>query len=749
MLENKQTASLGLWCWKTIVQNGIPAILLLASVMMGIAGAFSIDDHVAAQKTERNVLDETKATHSPIHITTNGEFTAANGVTGGSGTPADPYIIENWVIDAYGGSYCIWIENTNAHFVIRNCTVMNATNTGALPYACGIALVNARNGILQGNNATNNHIGMLLQASTNLNIADNVVYESNYYSIALDSSTNTTITNNTITAQLFGIFLRLSTNITVSSNNISVLYTGIGLLGTENVTVSSNSMWNTGLFVFGNTLAQWNTHEIETTNAVNGKPVYYYKNQNGGSAPSDAGQIILANCTNMTISSLLLSNTFAGIQLGFSSNNTITSNTISLCPYGITLQFSSENTISANELNTTGYGVALEYSSKTNTVANNSISNTRYGIYAYLAENNIISGNNAFSNSYSIYLWVSENNTITNNNLSNNHHGLYLYYGSHNNSILHNTILASGSEGIYMHCTNSNHLTGNKMENCGILVYGYDVVNWNSHEIDTTNTVNGKPVLYHKNQNGGTVQVNAGQVILANCTNMTIADLNISNASAGIQLGFSGYNTVTGNALTGNSLYGIYLWYATHNTLSNNSATASMSGFYLQNGDANAILNNNASANTCGIHLETSNSNQIKYNWLCENKEYGICLKNYSGSNYILHNYFIANNGAVKGLTGNCQAYDDAGGNIWYSNTLREGNYWSNWDGNGWGTPDAYPIDGGAGASDWYPLSNPVSESCNFLPLLLAIGILPALLFPRAWIVFKSRKRTETQGVLI
>ncbi|MGC8912352.1 MAG: hypothetical protein ACP5LE_00250 [Thermoplasmata archaeon] len=52
--------------------------------------------------------------------------------------------------------------------------------------------------------------------------------------------------------------------------------------------------------------------------------------------------------------------------------------------------------------------------------------------------------------------------------------------------------------------------------------------------------------------------------------------------------------------------------------------------------------------------------------------------------------------GAGKGVSGNCQAYDSVGGNYWYygTGTAKEGNYWSNWDGSGWGTSSAYPIDG-------------------------------------------------------
>jgi len=53
--------------------------------------------------------------HEDINIKSNDEFTAENGVTGGSGTEDDPYIIESWDL---GG---IWIQDTTAFFVIRDC----------------------------------------------------------------------------------------------------------------------------------------------------------------------------------------------------------------------------------------------------------------------------------------------------------------------------------------------------------------------------------------------------------------------------------------------------------------------------------------------------------------------------------------------------------------------------------------------------------------------------------------------------
>jgi len=75
-------------------------------------------------------------------------------------------------------------------------------------------------------------------------------------------------------------------------------------------------------------------------------------------------------------------------------------------------------------------------------------------------------------------------------------------------------------------------------------------------------------------------------------------------------------------------------------------------------------------------------------------------------------------------VNGNCQAYDDVGGNYWYDNTAQEGNYWSNWDGSGWGTASAYPIDGGAGAYDMYPIGNPVPEFSALTLIMITTGLL-------------------------
>ena len=62
----------------------------------------------------------------PIYIYGDDDFTVDNGVTSGSGTAADPYVIEGWQIVDPCADYGIYIDHTTRHFVIRRCIVERA-----------------------------------------------------------------------------------------------------------------------------------------------------------------------------------------------------------------------------------------------------------------------------------------------------------------------------------------------------------------------------------------------------------------------------------------------------------------------------------------------------------------------------------------------------------------------------------------------------------------------------------------------
>jgi hypothetical protein len=82
-------------------------------------------------------------THEPIYIYGDCAFTIENGVTSGSGTAADPYVIEGWRIDAPRADYGIYVDHTSRHFVIRDCVIERARSAG-------VYLNSVKNGVIEG-----------------------------------------------------------------------------------------------------------------------------------------------------------------------------------------------------------------------------------------------------------------------------------------------------------------------------------------------------------------------------------------------------------------------------------------------------------------------------------------------------------------------------------------------------------------------------------------------------------------------
>jgi hypothetical protein len=78
-------------------------------------------------------VGEERFPHAPISILSDADFTMANGVVTGHGTPTDPYVIANWTIDA-GTGVGIRIQETSAYVLIRNCHIIGDSrrSTGVL-----------------------------------------------------------------------------------------------------------------------------------------------------------------------------------------------------------------------------------------------------------------------------------------------------------------------------------------------------------------------------------------------------------------------------------------------------------------------------------------------------------------------------------------------------------------------------------------------------------------------------------------
>ena len=304
------------------------------------------------------------------------------------------------------------------------------------------------------------------------------------------SSNNNTITGNNVSNNNYGgIFLMSSSNNIITGNTVSNNNdNGLSLYSiSNNNTVTNNKFVNDGLFV---TSAYHNTVK---DNTVNGKPLVYLEDVSD-SEVTDAGQVILVKCNNITVENLDLSNTSVGVELRETQDSTISNNNVCNNDEGIHLHASINNIIKGNNARNNNIGILLHYSCNNNTITDNDVTNSKYGIYLYDSTNNTIKGNNASNNTYGIRLYYSStrntiigntasnndydgilidyiciNNTIKDNTASNNTYGIRLYSSSNNNTIIGNTA-SNNTHGIYLYSsstknTANNTITGNTATN--------------------------------------------------------------------------------------------------------------------------------------------------------------------------------------------------------------------------------------------------------------------------------------------
>jgi len=187
--------------------------------------------------------------HAPIFINGNGDFTPANGVTGGSGTVSDPYVIEGWEINASTG-HGIEIRHTDAHFVIRDVYIHDGFN-GDWPQYAGIHLWYVSNGSVEQSTFFNSQNYIEADVVSNISIVNNTLYgvrdnETNPYcrhGVLVISAENVTIANNWFTTfyQAAIWVTGWSSNVTIIKNYIMNSYWGITLIQfPTNVTVTEN-----------------------------------------------------------------------------------------------------------------------------------------------------------------------------------------------------------------------------------------------------------------------------------------------------------------------------------------------------------------------------------------------------------------------------------------------------------------------------------------------------------------------------
>jgi parallel beta-helix repeat protein len=497
---------------------------------------------------------------------------------------------------------------------------------------------------LQGSGSGN---GFYLSGINNVTIK-NIEVKTFGWGIILDASSNNIIQGNTITNSYSGIALfDFSSYNSIQGNNVtSNNGYGIALIRSSNNTLRGNSMTNNKYnfkveSVGGNAIPSDFLNDVDASNTVDGRPVYYWVDRQDMTVPLDAGYVALVNCTNITVQNLSLINSVEGLLLVSTTDSTISQNSITNNELGIDLMYSSNNDINGNNITNNGYGIALSYSS------NNSV-----------AENNITN-----NNGYGIGFYWSSYNSISGNNITNNMGGISL---SPSNNVLRDNFMANNT-------------------------YNFDVEGSSVHDVDSSNTVNGKPIYYLVNTQDLTVPLDAGYVALVNCTNITVKNLNLANNGQGILLVNTTNSIITQNKITSIGSDGIRLEYSTSNNISGNNVTDNepgATGLDIVYSSNNNIHGNNVRNNSWGVYLYSCSGTNIFGNSITDNGDYGVCLAE-SSNNAIYENHIVNNlyDGiALRVSSSNNTIYHNIFINNWHQ-VDSEKDFVSIWD-------DGYPSGG-------------------------------------------------------
>jgi parallel beta-helix repeat protein len=483
-----------------------------------------------------------------------------------------------------------------------------------------------------------------------------------------------------------GVSLTGRTNDTVENVNVNGFGNGIELRFCSNITVSEN-------------IVESYRHDVgygTTYGVLLSETSRTFASQNNITR-NDYGILILGSSSyNVICENSITNNTEGIVILSGPSDNAIVENEIAHSFRGIMMNEPGENNVFSKNKITDSDNAIWALKTSNNTFSENHMTNPR-GFYFHQCNYNEFHGNE-ISGDIGIWLRYSSHNVIYENNMNNSHVqlddsfgntfytnnmtkcGVTLVSSSNNsisenhmsaislwqsscNNILGNSVIGNDQYGIRLSESSGNILENNKMvdNHYNFYIYGETASDF-ANDIDTSNTVDGRPIYYWIDKRDSTVPSDAGYVALINCTSITVKN----------------------QGLVGNG-----------------------QGILLINTTDSTVIKNSITDNLEGIRLSWSSANSISENSIVTN-EYGVALKN-SSNNKLHHNNFIDNLEQVFVENSSVNVWDDG----------LEGNYWSDYNGtdaNHDGIGDTpYIID--ANNTDNYPLMGKFyTTNVTFLP---------------------------------
>ena len=219
--------------------------------------------------------------------------------------------------------------------------------------------------IIEGIEVSGNAYGVLFAYTQYSVVEDAVISDNSVAGVRLHHSPYNGISNNTISGNDWGVLLDASAETFMRGNVLAQNSYGVNCTGAEEDYVQ----------------------DIDTSNVINSKPVYYLVDAVEAvvDANSGAACVFAVNCRDLTISDLELSgngsgitlvntthsvidnvickrNNTAGIRLFHAEHNTVNRSALTENPVGLQIEYSNHTTCNANTVYANDQGINLRYS---------------------------------------------------------------------------------------------------------------------------------------------------------------------------------------------------------------------------------------------------------------------------------------------------------------------------------------------------------------------------------------------------
>jgi parallel beta-helix repeat protein len=334
-------------------------------------------------------------------------------------------------------------------------TIIDGNQTGNVVVVTANA-VNITGFTIRNSSGATDTACVALGNCTNILVEDISAIGNNGVGIGLWATSNSTIRNVTASGGI-GIALQLSNGNVLENNSVTGGFQAAILLqNSGNNTLRDNRMGRFGFAVISGGPWVWLPgliNDVDASNTVCGKPIYYWIDQHNKTVPSDGGLVLLVNCSGMTVRDLNISSNLVGVALYQTTDSVIEDVSVTECANGIAL-VGSNNTLINDCFVTDGVywstGMFLHTSSN-NTLTGNTISNMvnqqqpgqppmGAGIAIFMGRGNRIYHNNFVNDTVSSSVSYSIENVFDNGYVQNgfgnywsDYSGDDLFWGAYQN----------------------------------------------------------------------------------------------------------------------------------------------------------------------------------------------------------------------------------------------------------------------------------------------------------------------------